>query len=1031
MRAPRALPGGRLDAQNGTPISRRILREEESVRRIKPFVSLVAAAVLLATLPAAHPALAQVVGTGTIEVIAQDDSGLGVPGVTVVAQAGDAVTTREGVTDAEGRAVLAALEPSADYVVTTELSGFTPTRNENVLVRSGQTATVRVQLTVGGLTEAVQVSAEAPLVDTKSAITGQDITLELTESLPTGRTYQSYFQFVPGVLPADPESPNNPAVKSGVNYTDIGGNLGVSSDNFVYFNGIDVTDPVTGRTGAELNTEIIQEMKVLTGGIPAEFAGTPGLLSNVITKSGSNAFHGSANYFFQDDNLQAENKNSTEQKFSTFDAAFTLGGPIVPDRAWFFGSYRRLERDDDVTSLDTEEFLRSTTNKQNQGYAKGTWTPTRSDTVSFLFLSDPTDTSGQRDRDITNARSAAQELGGDRYAVNYSRLWGNALIEGAYSLHNGELSQFSEIREPLTTVIYRETDQRTLFDEQLGGFGSDLINERDSQGARGSVQWTIDRHTVKGGLEWARHENFRNTTFLESAQQLSLASHLAGITGGELATGSFSDLGFDPFNTSDFTGLIRTINGLPNRSEFYDLYDANGDGTITSAELGSQLTFGSTAGNREGKINYDRTLQVTEGPQETRSDGLTFFVQDQIELGRLALNVGVRAERWEHFATTGEDIFTFDWEFAPRLSAVYDLMGDGRQKVSAFYGRYYDPIRNNMTNFAGTLTGSVLDEQVFLNDEWVTFRTRGGAVQQDAFFAPTTQTPYTDDLAFGYEVDLGRNMSFGTTYTYRRTRDILEDYDLGLYAVDTEGTTEGYPGPIDDPNALWLGLDYFGYAENPGSNFVIATLEGGERNYHGLELTFRRRFSDNWQALAWYSYNHLRGNTNSDSNADFQGDTLYLDPRAPNQYGRQPGSIPHVFALGGSYVWPIGIELGGAYKWNVGTIASRTALASGRNLPVQVEEPFEFAGINDFWLAPDAVGSLDNPSYGQLDLRLQYKPRIGLVGLEVFVDVFNVLDNQDAIRNQDLVAGTGEAAFGEGIRFLDPRRFFLGTRVSF
>lgn len=177
----------------------------------------------------------------------------------------------------------------------------------------------------------------------------------------------------------------------------------------------------------------------------------------------------------------------------------------------------------------------------------------------------------------------------------------------------------------------------------------------------------------------------------------------------------------------------------------------------------------------------------------------------------------------------------------------------------------------------------------------------------------------------------------------------------------------------------------------------------------------------------------MRGNTNSDSNADFQGDVLFLDPRAPNQLGRQPGSTPRLFYLAGSYIWPIGIEVGGAYKWNVGTIASRTFLSSRRNLPIRVPEgeEFEFAGITtERWLAPDAVG-LENNAYGTFDLRVQYKPRIGPVGLEVFVDVFNLFDSQDAIRNQDLVAGTGEAAFGEGIRFLDPRRFFLGTRVSF
>jgi hypothetical protein len=990
-----------------------------------------AAAALVALLAAGSPAEAQVTETGTIEVLVTDPSGLAIPGATVVATAADVLTKREAVTDGQGRALLVGLAPSNQYVVTTELTGFNPVRNENVLVRSGQTATVRVGLTVGGISEQVQVTVESPVVDTGSATTGQEITLELTESLPTGRSYQSYLQLVPGVLPDDPQQPGNPASKSGINYSDIGGNVGVSTDNYYYFNGINVTDPVTGTFGANLNTEIIQEQKVLTGGIPAEFVGTPGLLSSVITKSGSNAYHGSGNYFFQNSGLVAENKNSPDEEFSTFDAAATIGGPIFRDHAWFFGSYRRLEREDDVTSLDTEEFLRTVKNEQDQGYAKGTWAPTRSDTVSFTFLNDPTDISGQRNRNLTNQRDRAQLQGGDNYSLNYSRLQGNALLEVGYNVHNGEVSQLSAIRETSNTVIYRQGDARTLQDEQRGGFGQDLINERDTKGVRGSVQWTMGRHTVKGGLEWSKNENFRNTEFIGGETQFSLQPGLRGVTALELATGSFSNRDFSVNNTSDFGGLINTINRLPNRAQYYSIFDVNGDGTISSAEMGSLLAFNTT--RADGTVLYDRTLQSQLGPQLTASEGLSFFAQDQFQFGRTTVNAGLRAERWEHFATTGENIFTFDWEFAPRLSVAYDVKGDGRQKASFFWGRYYDPIRNNMTNFAGTLNGSVLEEQVFVSqtNEYVTYRTRGGQTQQDAFFAPTTQTPYVDDLTLGYEVDLGRNMSFGSNYTYRRTRDILEDYDLALYAVSRTGSTAGYPGPIDHPDSLWLGLDYFGYTENPGSNFVIATLAGGKRDYQGVDLVFRKRYSDNWQLLSSYTYNWAEGNTNSDSNADFQGDVLFLDPRAPNQYARQPGLIPHVFKVAGSYLWPIGIELGANFRYNSGTVASRTFLASGRNLP-SFGDPFEFAGItSEAWIADSAVGGLQNPSWSQLDLRAQYKKNFQGIGTEFFVDVFNVLDNQDSLRNQDIEAGSGGTAFGEPIRFNDPRRFFLGARVTF
>jgi len=104
--------------------------------------------------------------------------------------------------------------------------------------------------------------------------------------------------------------------------------------------------------------------------------------------------------------------------------------------------------------------------------------------------------------------------------------------------------------------------------------------------------------------------------------------------------------------------------------------------------------FSSTAGNPSGAVNYDRTFQSATGPQETYSKGISFFAQDVFSLNRLTLNVGVRAERWEHFATTGENIYTFPWAFAPRLSAVYDVLGHGRHKASAYWGRYYEDARH-------------------------------------------------------------------------------------------------------------------------------------------------------------------------------------------------------------------------------------------------------------------------------------------------------------------------------------------------
>ncbi|WP_237384477.1 carboxypeptidase regulatory-like domain-containing protein [Sulfidibacter corallicola] len=998
------------------------------------------------------PLLAQI--TGTIKVAVTDNNLNPLEGATVFAESPDFISKRSAVTKADGTATLVALDPASNYTVTVTKTGFNGAKNKNVEVNSGSVTSLHVSLALQNVEEELVVISEAPVVDVTKALTSQNITLELTESLPTGRSYQSYLQLVPGVMPDDFSSTGggNPASRSGLGYRDIGGEVGDSRDNFYYIEGINVTDPVQGTFGANLNTEIIQEQKVITGGVPAEYIGAPGLISNVITKSGGNEFTGSVNYYHQDDSLVGDNDNREDESFSTFDTAFTIGGPIIRDKMWFFASYRILEREDDVVAEDTAEFLRTVTREDEQFFGKMTWQMTNADKLTLSIFTDPTERDGSTDRSVTNARNRAREQGGDRYILNYQRVFANSVLEASYSMHNGEVSDFSSDRETSNTVIFlggndpvAGTDinvDNTLFDQQLGAFGEDIIDERDNQTISLNWEFFVDsgfgHHTIKVGAAMDKHTNYRDRFYIGNADYTSIdqrnviALQGAGLSlnAGAVSELSWTDTDFDVYNPSDFNGLINTIDGHADRDSFYSLLDTDGDGTITQDEAAAAIVFNSTEGNPNGMINYDRTFQSQDGAQETESEGLSLYIQDTWDVGDFHFNIGIRAERWEHFATTGENIYTFDWDLAPRLSAAWDINGEGRQKLTAYYGRYYDPIRNNMTNFAGSLSGRVREEQVFINDQWVTYRTRGGPQVQDAFFAPTTKTPYTDEITLGYAVDFGRNMSLEVNLIKRNVRDILEDYDLSLYALDTEGGT-AYPGPVDDPDSLFLGLDYFGYDENPGSNFVIATLAGGKRDYEGAEIVFRKRFSNGWQVLSSLNYNDMEGNTNSDSNADFQGDVIYLDPRSPNQYGRQPGLIENLFKLAASYEWNNGLQVGGSYRWNSGVYTSRTRLASRRHLPVLADEETTYAGITRRWLAEGAVGAVENPSFSTLDLRVQYRRDFGLITGEFFLDIFNSLDDQDAILVQDLVAGQGSSAFGDPKLYQAPRRFFLGMRALF
>jgi hypothetical protein len=268
-------------------------------------------------------------------------------------------------------------------------------------------------------------------------------------------------------------------------------------------------------------------------------------------------------------------------------------------------------------------------------------------------------------------------------------------------------------------------------------------------------------------------------------------------------------------------------------------------------------------------------------------------------------------------------------------------------------------------------------------------------------------------------------------YTKRRTRDLLEDYDLTLYSDPTltvATAPEGYAAP---GSAYYLPYSYFGYSAKPNSNYVIGTLAGGKRDYQGLEVSFSKAKRDNWMAGGSYTFNHAKGNSNSDSNADFQGDWIALDPRAPNAYGPQPGNIKHQVKGYGAYWFDNGIELSGVFNWNSGALYSRTALASGRNLP-EMGDPYLNGGVVDTWILPGAVGTQQAPSYYTLDLRAKYIYKFTAnQQVEIFLDVFNVLDKQSPTAQQSLVAGSGAYKFGEATAWVEPRRLYLGARYTF
>jgi hypothetical protein len=647
--------------------------------------------------------------TGGLKFQVTDADGKPVAGAVVNVSTSESLVSRKGVTDENGYLRLSGLDPSTKYEVEITGNGFEPFSRDKVRVVLGKSLDVNYILSgTGDNIEVISVRGSVATIDTSSTTSGIDLTLEMLESLPTALNYQAYLQLAPGTKPS---TGGNPSSKSGVNYSDSGGSVGVSTDNVYYIDNINVTDNNTGTFGANFNSEIIQEQQILTGGIPAEFAGGAGLVSRVITKSGSNEFHGSINYYIQNGGLVADNKHEDANSFSTFDTAFTLGGLIIKDELWFFTSYQVKDLEEDVADPETGALQRTITNKADLGFAKLTWQATQNDRFVVSYFNDPTEISGSADASLFNNRDRARKQGGDNLHFEYSHTWDDLIVSAEYASHEGELSSLAADQSSRNDVAYLGGNP-TGRDLPLGGLGSDSITSRDGTEMKITAEYYLDTgnfgsHVIKTG--YSQTESTFKTSLEytgDGAQYTSIPDQNSGATFGSYVSDSWTGTTDISDSDSDVGGILDAMVAT-NSTYYLGLLDSDNDGAISRAEL-DEMTFNSTTGSPNGLNNVYRINMTQTAPVEMSIEGQVFFFQDEWSNDDgISVNIGIRSEKYEHISSAGDTIQTFDWEIAPRLSAVWDINNDGESKVFAFVGRYYDPIRTDMTSFAGNLTGPI------------------------------------------------------------------------------------------------------------------------------------------------------------------------------------------------------------------------------------------------------------------------------------------------------------------------------------
>src|SRR4051812_22922166 len=286
-------------------------------------------------LVSASPMEAQVT-TATLVGQLRDSSGAVIPGATVAARHEGTGVARQTTTDVNGEFVLSAL-PNGPYTVKIELTGFKTLENHGLELGAGQTVRQTFALQVGTLAETVTVAAETPLVETSASLQADSVGSQEVRELPVNRrNLTNLMSLTPGVNTSGAGDVQMNGVAAGGTGLTVDGTEANSNPEARSLSQYGGQNQIS-----VMSLDSISEVQIVKGVLPAEDGGVAGGQINVISRSGTNAFHGSSFYSGQNEKFNARAFFSSTQKpvgkFNQYGG--TLGGPIVHNKAFFFGTY--------------------------------------------------------------------------------------------------------------------------------------------------------------------------------------------------------------------------------------------------------------------------------------------------------------------------------------------------------------------------------------------------------------------------------------------------------------------------------------------------------------------------------------------------------------------------------------------------------------------------------------------------------------------------------------------------------------------
>jgi outer membrane receptor for ferrienterochelin and colicin len=847
----RYLLGGRITSSKAIFICSPLSVDALKIGVLLTFILLIVSTSLCAQ------GIGNTTGTASGDVTDQTGSPLKNVLISVIGAVGANTTT----TDERGKYIFPYLNPG-QYNFRAELAGFTTIEQNDVRIQLGQRTVVSFKMKPT-LEELVTVSSDSQRLDLTSTKIATNISKEIIQKIPMGRSIANIIFLAPGVVDAGP---------CGANFS-ISGASG--TENTYLIDGAVVTDPGFGGLGTitigsgivtgerALPLDAINEVQIITAGFDPEYGQVQGGIINVISKSGGNDFHGAAHFYGIPNNVGTLLGRGNYGLDSTAE----IGGAILKNKLFFYTAYN-------WTSSKTTTFL----NPEWPGYA-------------VLKESE--------NKNISNAYSL--------------KLSANLTAQHSLTFTASGGPTFQPLANQFGYGLDTYIDPRKAQSEWRMGTDNQVL------------RWngTLRENMFLEAQFAHAHNWFKDTPNPEFKDEPAFFDHTQGDGGLDIGGygGNFNSAGNNLQYNAKFTNLWKNHQfhyGIQFEDVSFDFFPwRTGAGfTLPTGEI---ITNGYRVDAGTGEdfglpMVYVVSFGIESGRYPTTSKHLSWFVQDSWNLKPdLNIQLGVRWEQ-QHLQGDLKDApgLTFANNWAPRLGITYDYLKNSNSKLFLNYGRFFEQVSNflavnlmplvsyqafyadaNLTNLLEPPTLFDAGQNPF----WKYVEVEGSGNSKSPF-RPKAQ--FSEEWSGGIEQEVKQGFVLGAHIVYRKLARVVDDYQIDPSAScipDSNGDCITAPLRLED----WDSFSSKSILTNVDGH--VPGLPEAVRDYKALEITAEKRFSDRWMFFGSYRYARLTGNyeggdQNVGSSADFALSALtkfnYLE-------GPLRNDIRHMVKLFNSY----------------------------------------------------------------------------------------------------------------------------------